>query len=797
MPGIRIRNLFLPTLLVAAPPALAATAAASSATLSGRVLDDQGRPVAEARVTLVNAGQNTRQVTRCDGQGRFRLLNLAFNGYHLEVEAPGLQSLHQEVELRSTLPLELALTLKPAGAQVVVEERTTLVEDHPSSHVDIAQAVIEKIPARVQSRAMEAVLLTTPGFVQDENGRFHFRGSHGQITYVIDGIPLSDQVQATFANSLDPNQAESLEVITGGISAEYGGKPVAVVNMTTKSGLGTTGTRGEVFLGASRFGTAEGGFSLRQGTGDFGYFITGSASASDRFLDPVNFENLHNHGRTSRLSSRFDWLLSDRDTLRFSLSGGRTDRDVVNLASQQATGQNQRMATGDLNASLAWTHLFAADRSLDASLYFRRATSDLTPTEDTGAFPTGGRDFPVWASQQRSLENQGAQVAYTLRFPSGGTLKAGLQYVTFPITERFRFAITDPELVADPGEPLYAYTPAGGRVFRFQDSLRPALASAYVQNDFHLGNWFLAAGLRYDRYTVKTQVQAELQPRLGLSYHLDGSGTVFRASYDRLLITPENENLGLTLSQQAWDLGSRAGTPAPRIQPEVQDSYSYGIEQQVGKKVRLMLEYWEKQSRNAADNEQFVNTGILFPIAAARGLFRGLNFRAELLPVRGFSGVLSLGKTRAIFQAPTVGGLQLEPTERRPGDRFLIDHDQKLSAQLGLKYEANGFFTQVSGRYDSGLVAGNPAGAGADADLAFGLGYVRQDGEGTWRVKPRTTWDFSVGQEFTLQRGRSCLVSLDLLNAFDDKSLYNFRSVFGGTHVAPPRTLAGRIKYRF
>ena len=32
----------------------------------------------------------------------------------------------------------------------------------------------------------------------------------------------------------------------------------------------------------------------------------------------------------------------------------------------------------------------------------------------------------------------------------------------------------------------------------------------------------------------------------------------------------------------------------------------------------------------------------------------------------------------------------------------------------------------------------------------------------------------------------------DILNAFDKKGLYNFQSVFGGTHVIPPRTIAPR-----
>jgi hypothetical protein len=40
-------------------------------------------------------------------------------------------------------------------------------------------------------------------------------------------------------------------------------------------------------------------------------------------------------------------------------------------------------------------------------------------------------------------------------------------------------------------------------------------------------------------------------------------------------------------------------------------------------------------------------------------------------------------------------------------------------------------------------------------------------------------------------------IQADLLNAFDTAGVYNIESVFGGTHVIPPRTLAVRARYSF
>jgi hypothetical protein len=782
---------------------IAAPAQSASGTVAGKVLDDQGRPVVGATVLLENKISGYRHGVKTDAQGRYKISNLPFNPYHLEVGAPGLSMAHQNLEVRSNLPLEVNLTLKTASAVVEVEESVNLIEVHASSHIDIDQSTIEKIPTAVQSRGMENILLATPGFIQDENGRFHFRGSHGQVMFIVDGVPVTDQVQATFSNSMDPSQVESMEVITGGISAEFGGKPVAVVNLTSKSGLGSSnGFEGDVSFGAARFNTSEVGFSVRGGGERTGYFITGAGSQSDRFLDPVNFDNFHNHGETGRLFSKFDWLITDSDALRLSITGGQTKRQVVNLASQEFAGQNQHVENTDDNLSLGWTHLFSATRSLDTNLFYRHSTSKLLPTQDLSpGFADGGPDFPFWSRQERSLDNQGLVTAYTQK-DGDNTFKTGLQYVRYPIHESFAFAFTDSTQVA-PTDPLYPYSSAGGgNIFTFDDGITPTLASAYVQDDLKAGNWNLGLGLRFDNYHGRNFTEGQLQPRVGISYNIPSTATLFRIIYDRLMITPENEGLALSTSQQVWTATSGLNTPVAQLRAELQDSYLVGVEQQLGKIAKVSLEYWWKDSTNAADNSQFLNTGVLFPIAAAKGRFHGLDLRLDVIPVNGWSGYLSAGTVRTIFYNPTVGGLDAASTATDTSP-YLIDHDQKLTLQLGVRYQHDGFYGQVIGRYDSGLEAGDPTDPAVvgNPDYAFGIPYVRSQQDSlvglNYRIKPRTVWNLSLGQDFKVADRKTVRVSADLLNAFDEQGLYNFLSTFGGTHVIPPRTLAARIKYRF
>src|SRR5207248_9681050 len=163
-----------------------------------------------------------------------------------------------------------------------------LETDETASHIDVDKSYIAKAPAAVASRAMEQIVTSTPGFAKDENGRFHFQGAHSQSEYVVDGQTISDQTGVTFSNSIDPGIAQGIEVIYGNVPAEFGEKVGAVINLTTKSGLGTGGPHPEAYVGMSKFSTVEAGASVGGGSQTYGYFGSVDGSKSHRFLDAVD-----------------------------------------------------------------------------------------------------------------------------------------------------------------------------------------------------------------------------------------------------------------------------------------------------------------------------------------------------------------------------------------------------------------------------------------------------------------------------------------------------------------------------
>src|SRR6202162_2587175 len=318
-----------------------ARAAGAAGAVRGVVTGPDSKPMGGVPLILRNDITGFSAETRTDKDGRFQFFNVPFNPYELHVEVQGFQTQHIKLDVRSTVPVDLpvALALEGVSAAVKVEAEAAaavLETDSSTSHIDIDKSYIEHAPAANPSRGMEALVVQTPGFARDETGRYHSRGAHSAQSYVVDGQPISDQIGITFSNSIDPRILQSAEVIYGNVPAEYGEKIAAVINLTTKSGLGQGAFKGDVHAGAAQFKTCDVGASGGGGSSRFGYFFSLDGSKSDRFLDAPNFANRRNHGDTARLFLRLDLANEgSTDTLRLSGLLGRTRRDVPNTFSQQ------------------------------------------------------------------------------------------------------------------------------------------------------------------------------------------------------------------------------------------------------------------------------------------------------------------------------------------------------------------------------------------------------------------------------------------------------------------------------
>jgi len=785
--------------------------AASAGTVRVKVLGPDNRPMSGVLVQLRNDITGFKQETATSTDGSVAFTNVPYNPYEVHVDVQGFQPAHRAVDVHSAVPVDVSVALAVAAVsetiQVSAEPPAAQLEtDTSESHIDIDKSYIAKAPAAVASRAMEQIVTSTPGFMKDENGRFHMNGAHSQSEYVVDGQTISDQTGVTFSNSIDPGIAQGIEIIYNNIPAEFGEKVGAVINLTTKSGLGGGAAKGDVYVGGSRFSTYEVGASAGGGSQTFGWFGSVNGSTLHRFVDPVNFANLFNEGNTERGFLRLDNQSSDnKNALRISALIGQTHRDVPNTFTQEDAGSARRVRTADQNLNLGWQSIFSQTSVLEITTFGRFSKFRLNPSDG---------DTPVTASSDRTLNNYGVAPSFTWTnghndVKAGGTLKR------YPIREHFSFGITDPGL-NDPASQDYNPNLApydltrGGTPFVFDARRTGSYYAAYVQDNVKWNNITANLGVRYDHNNVPV-IDSAFEPRVGVAYYIPATKSVFRASYNRLLYTPEFENILLSSSPEAAKLvppsvadSRELGGGELLVHSERQNAYDVGLQQGIGSRVRMDVDFWKRKVHFAGDQDQFENTGVVFPLAFKAGDYKGWNLRFDLARTAGLRGFLSFGHTKAIYVPPPAGGLFLDQgaVDAITGGPFLIDHDQKLSAQGSLTYDigASGFWVGTNVRYDSGLVTGvGPDDVLGDPDNAFAAPFIVVHA-GTDldpnRIKARTIVDFSLGAD--LQKyGVPLSVQADLLNARNTQGLYNIESVFGGTHVIPPRMLAVRVRYTY
>jgi hypothetical protein len=778
--------------------------AQASASLSGKLTDPSGASIAGARVLLENPVAGFRRESLTSAAGEFAFTNIPFHSYVLRVSREGFVPAERTVSLRSNIPVAMAIGMELESAKteitVEAENRELIDPEETGSHAQMNQNDIDRLASGAGSRGLEAVLVGFPGFAKNANGAIHPRGAHNQMTFVIDGMPISDQLTGAFANAVDPSVAQTVELFTGNIAAEYGGKVGAVANVTTRSGLGA-GRKftGNTYVDASGFGTANVGAQVAGEVHRFGYSASVNGLKSNRYLDQVSLDNLHNGGNSERGFLRLDFQPGERDILRLSAISGRSSFQLANLRSQHAAGQDQRQALRDVSISLGWVRTLSARSTLDATASYRTTVAQL--------FPSAG-DTPVTASQARHLSTATLGVRWN-RISGRHTIRTGVDYQRFPMSENFLFGITSPAF-NNPSDPGYNPNLAPydlsrqGSLFRFSAADAGTMSSGFAQDNIQWGRLRLALGLRYDNYRFLVQGN-QLQPRLGLSFLIRETGTALRVSYNRTFQTPPNENLLLSNSAEAAKLApplaqATLGAEAVRIRAERQNVYEAGVQQALGGKISINAAYYHKDARDQQDNNNFLNTGVVFPISLRKIRVNGAEARIATLPVRGISASLSLTHSRAVSSPPFTGGLFLgnEAVQALSMGPFVIDHDQKLSAHGILQYtHRRGFWGSCAIRYDSGLVANpsDPDQVARDPDYYDLLPYVDLRAE-VPRIRPRTITDVVAGYERKAKEGvLRWEVSVHATNIANRQAVYNFQSIFVGTRVVAPRVLGARLRW--
>ncbi len=731
----RITLLALGLLLMAAP---GFAQLGNSGSIEGVVKDPSGSSVAGATVEITYAISGFHREATTDTDGSFRFTNVPFNPYHMVVTATGFSSLTQDVEVRSTVPtsVQVALKLGTANTSVTVEANGgDLVENESTFHTDVDQGIIDRLPLESASSSVTSlVTLVSPGVAADSNGNMHGLGDHAQNSFSVDGQPITDQTSKVFSNQIPSDSIQSLEVISGAPPAEFGDKTSLVIKVTTKSGLGVTRPTGSISTSYGSFGTSDVGFDLAYGNQKWGNFISANGLKSGRFLDPPEFQPIHDQGNEENIFDRVDYQVSQNDTLhgnfQYTRSWFQTPNTYDNLNVIGPTGSNvgdtdQRSKIGTFNIAPTWTRLMGPNAVFTFGAFVRQDQYNYYPSNNP--FADRGPINSETIAQNRKLTNTGVRSDYS--WVKGiHNVKAGVTYVQTFLNENDSFGIIDPTLLpatldaagnpcfnagtgmALPGTPCATLLPIdltrGGSLFDFRGATDVKELSMYVQDTITKGAWSFNLGIRGDVYNGLSSAR-QAEPRLGIAYNIKPTNTVLRVSYARTLETPFNENLIIATTGCGVPVIAALIPCVPANSPAgYRNEFHAGLQQAFGKYLVIDGEYIWKYTHNAYDFSVLGNTPITFPIDWHNSKIPGFLLRASVPNWHGFSALVVMSSVAARYFPPQTGGLGV--TVGQSGGVFRIDHDEKFNQTTHLQYQPlkRGPWVGFNWRYDSGLVAG-------------------------------------------------------------------------------------------
>ncbi len=824
----------------------------NSGTVTGAVKDPSGAVVVGAKVVLRNAVTGYEQSQPTDNTGTFRFNNVPPNPYQLTVDASGFAPAAQAVDVRSSLPITVSISLKLAAQATSVEVLAAgvMIENDPSAHQDVDRSSLFKLPTfDPGGQLSQAVTYSSGGVAADANGFFHPLGDHAQTSFVIDGQPISDQQSKVFSTQIPVNAIQSMELITGMPDAQYGDKSSLIVNATTRSALGVTKTFGNIEGEWGSFGTWVGRATLGFGGPKFGNFIAFNGIQSGHFLDTPEFVPIHDKGNNGSVFDRLDWQPTSKDVIHLNLFAARNWFQIPNSYDQLVQDQRQRAMTW--NIAPGYQRTINAHTLLTVNPFVRRDQVNYYASRDPF------NDTPITASQLRFLTNYGvkADVSYVR---GRHDVKLGAQIQQTRLVENFRLGVTDsnynpvcldgdggalllpgvtdPDSCADidptymgnrnlqPGIVPYDLT-RGGSIFGFHGRGNISQYAFFVTDTIKLGNLTLDLGLRDDQYNGLSSANG-VQPRVGVSYLIAASNTVLRAAYARTFETPFNENLILASASGAGGLAQNVfGSDAVPIQPGRRNQFNAGLQQRLGRWAIVDADYFWKYTNNAYDFGVLFLTPIAFPTAWHNSKLDGVTARVSTISLHGFQAYMTLGHNRARYFPPGVGGLI--PFGGLSGGVFRIDHDQAYQQTVALRYQRphNGEWIDFTWRYDSGLVVSGvpdvdavlPLTAAQQVTIGFscdgtfatyakpittcdGVGKSKlltlpqtgteDDDRNLDRVKPRNLFNVAVGTDNLFRKAEGPRVTLRFAvqNLTNKVTLYNFLSTFGGTHFVAPRT---------
>ncbi len=259
-----------------------------AANVSGIVVGADGRPVADAEVTL--AGQQVQTLE----DGSFHFDGVGSGTYRLEVRLTGFQTIMRNVDLTENRDIRVRLVLYPVQR---LAESVVVMADVPSALPGPGlSSGAEELHRRSGSDIGEFLQELRGGAAVRKGGTALdpvFRGfQRDQLRVVVDGMM---EVEGACPNRMDPPVSHfsltdlgRLELVKGPFSVRFGSTLGGVINLVRQDaavmgGRGITGRVGTGYLSNTSRTTAD--LRVIAGTPEVGIEISGAVAEGDDYTD--------------------------------------------------------------------------------------------------------------------------------------------------------------------------------------------------------------------------------------------------------------------------------------------------------------------------------------------------------------------------------------------------------------------------------------------------------------------------------------------------------------------------------
>jgi carboxypeptidase family protein len=229
---------------------VAATAFAQgvqTGTIRGVVHDEQGLAIPGVTVTATSPALQGPRVATTDSTGGYTFLNLPPGDYTVTFDLSNFGTVKRQTAVPLGLVIEQSVTMKPAG----VAESVRVVAEAPAP---IATPVVganlkhEEIEALATPRTIQGIATLAPSVSEytPNGGQLAINGAFAfDNIFMINGVDINDNLFANAQNLFIEDAIQETQILTSGISAEYGRFSGGVINAITKSG-------GDIFSGSGR-----------------------------------------------------------------------------------------------------------------------------------------------------------------------------------------------------------------------------------------------------------------------------------------------------------------------------------------------------------------------------------------------------------------------------------------------------------------------------------------------------------------------------------------------------------------